>query len=180
MAEGGKVAAGFCLREEEKVHAAAWAKQVGTCWISGIDSLLAANEAGGSWCPFSCWLIFARDFGLAGVAPAASLSDYLISDQNQAETVQEKTNKQKTLQKDCCCCPGEAWGRGKKGILLKLLKMELAEQQSNRCSPQHPGRWRVSLGAQSPHRSSRKLPPLFLTHLKATAAISEDKADNQE
>lgn len=55
--------------------------------------------------------------------------------------------------------------------------MELAKQQRNHHSPQHPADWGVSLWTQ---RSPQSLLPLLWTNLKATAAISGHKADNQE
>lgn len=38
MAEGGQMVAGFCLREEEKVCAVAWAKQMRACWLVLVPS----------------------------------------------------------------------------------------------------------------------------------------------
>lgn len=61
--------------------------------VPSSQQMKLVDQAGGFWCLFSCWCMFAQGFGLAGVASTASLSDYLISNQNQAETAQEKTKK---------------------------------------------------------------------------------------
>lgn len=67
--------------------------------------------------------MFAQGFGLAGVASTASLSDYLISNQNQAETAQEKTKKYRPAEGLLLLSRGKVeWGGGKRILLAKATK----------------------------------------------------------
>lgn len=111
---------------EKGVHTAAQAKQMGTCWTSGVVLLLTVDEDDGFWCPFSCWFSFFQGLRLARAAPASllqvpvyCLNDCLILDQKLSWTVQDKAKQKPT--KDCCCSLSRPGEERKKIFLLKLV-----------------------------------------------------------
>lgn len=61
----------FVSGKEKEVHVADQAKQMGTCWPSGVDLRLTADKAGGFWCLFSCWFSFPRGLGPDRVVPTS-------------------------------------------------------------------------------------------------------------
>lgn len=101
---------------EKGVHAATQAKQMGTCWTSGVDLLLTPDEAGGFWCPFSCWFSFSPRSWAGQSGPSSSLLQVLVSHLSDClildQTKRNSSRKNKT----------ESKGKGKNPFLLKLAK----------------------------------------------------------